>query len=73
MLLGEGEGFLKLLVDTQTGRIVGASAGGSHAADVLAPVATAIQLNATQEDLSTMFSAHPSLSELPFEAAREAD
>ncbi|MEJ2077127.1 MAG: NAD(P)/FAD-dependent oxidoreductase [Acidobacteriota bacterium] len=73
MLLGEREGFLKLLVDTKTGRIVGASAGGSHAADVLAPVATAIQLNATQEDLSTMFSAHPSLSELPFEAAREGD
>ncbi len=69
-LSGETTGFIKLIVHGETNRILGAGAVGSHAADVLAPVALGIQLKATLEDCSGLFAAHPSLAELPFLAAR---
>lgn len=40
--------------------------------DVLAPVALAIQVGATLDDLAAIFAAHPTLSELAFAAARAA-
>ena len=66
----ERAGFVKLIADADSNRILGAGAVGSHAADVLAPLALGIELKATLEDCRGLFAAHPSLSELPFLAAR---
>ncbi|NOX61031.1 MAG: NAD(P)/FAD-dependent oxidoreductase [Chloroflexi bacterium] len=71
-LLDEQDGFLTLCSDPDTDVILGAAAVGDHAADVLAPIALAIRLAATVDDLAAIFPAHPSLSELPFDAARFA-
>lgn len=68
--MGTGEGFVKLLSSPQTGIILGASAVGSHAADVLAPAAAAIQGQLTIDQLADIFPAYPTLSELIFCAAR---
>lgn len=70
LLMGTGEGFVKLLSSPQTGIILGASAVGSHAADVLAPAAAAIQGQLTIDQLADIFPAYPTLSELIFCAAR---
>ncbi|GAB4442072.1 MAG: NAD(P)/FAD-dependent oxidoreductase [Anaerolineae bacterium] len=67
----EGDGFAELAFDAGR-RITGAVAVGPHAADVLSPVAVAIQLYATLDDIAPIFVAHPTLSELVFAAARRA-
>lgn len=71
-LLPEERGFLLLAYEQSSGRLTGAAAAGSHAADVLAPVAVALQMDATLADLETIYPAHPTLSELAFVAIREA-
>lgn len=70
LLVGDDAGFITLVSDPETGRVLGGSAVSGHAADLLAPVALAIGLGATVSDLAAVFPAHPTLSELPFEAAR---
>jgi pyruvate/2-oxoglutarate dehydrogenase complex dihydrolipoamide dehydrogenase (E3) component len=70
-LLSEGEGFLQLYFDETGDRILGAAAVGPHAADVLSPVLMALKLGGRLEDLAALYAAYPSLSELPFSAARE--
>jgi dihydrolipoamide dehydrogenase len=71
-LLNEGDGFLQLYYD-QDGRVLGAVAVGAHAADVLSPAAVAIKLGGSLDDLAELYAAYPSLSELPFIAARAAN
>ncbi|WP_420631447.1 dihydrolipoyl dehydrogenase family protein [Candidatus Leptofilum sp.] len=68
-LLGETEGFVELAFDGER-KVVGGTAVGPHAGDVLAPVALAIQVGASLDDLASIFATHPTLSELPFAAAR---
>lgn len=70
-LLGETEGFIELAFDAAR-KVVGGTAVGPHAGDVLAPVALAIQVGATLDDLAAIFAAHPTVSELAFAAARAA-
>ncbi len=70
-LLSDREGFVELAYD-QAGNVTGGVAVGPHAGDVLAPVALAIQVGASLNDLSAIFAAHPTLSELAFSAARQA-
>ncbi len=70
VLLNETEGFVKLVADANDGTLLGASAVGAHAADVLAPVVLGIRLGARLEDLAALFAAHPCLGELVFAAAR---
>lgn len=64
------DGFVKLAVDTATDQVRGAVAVGDHAADVLAPLAVAIQAGMTATELATLYGAHPTISELAFIAAR---
>jgi pyruvate/2-oxoglutarate dehydrogenase complex dihydrolipoamide dehydrogenase (E3) component len=68
-LLPEPEGFVQLTYDRQR-RVVGGLAVGAHAADVLAPIALAIQLSARVDDLASLYGGHPTVSELAFMAAR---
>ncbi len=70
-LLSDREGFVELAYD-QAGNVTGGVAVGPHAGDVLAPVALAIQVGASLNDLAAIFAAHPTLSELAFSAARQA-
>lgn len=69
-LTPEANGFLCLTYSKDNHTVKGAFAFGSHAADLLSPVAVAIQQEATLADLAMIFPAHPTLSELVFVAAR---
>ena len=64
------DGFVKLGYDGENGRIVGGVAVGPHAADILAPVMVAIQVKLHIEEFGALYSAHPTMSELVFMAAR---
>ncbi len=63
------DGFIKLLADAKTDRVLGCQIIGPSAADLLQQVAIAMEFSSSAEDLAlTMFS-HPSLSEAVHEAA----
>ncbi|MEM7126064.1 MAG: NAD(P)/FAD-dependent oxidoreductase [Chloroflexota bacterium] len=68
-LATSAEGFLELAYD-EARIITGGLAIGPNACEILATVALAIQMNATLEDLASIYAARPTFSELVFEAAR---
>ena len=65
----ELEGFVRVAWNKER-RVVGGLAAGRDAAGVLAVIAVVIKLNGTIEDLVDMQGPHPTLSELPYIAAR---
>jgi len=70
---GAGEGMVKLIADAQDGKLLGAMIVGEDAATLIAEVATAIGSGITARQLATIVHAHPTLSEIVQEAARDLD
>lgn len=68
LTLGEEEGFVKVLAETQTKRIIGVHIMGPHASDLIHEAALAVEKKMTAEDLSSVIHAHPTLSEAFMEA-----
>jgi len=67
--LGQTDGKVKILADTQTDRILGVHIIGPRAGDLIAEAATAIEFGASSEDLARCSHAHPTLAEALKEAA----
>lgn len=70
--LGEDEGFVKVLADVATDRLLGVHVLGPRAGDLIAEAAAAIEFSASAEDLALTTHAHPSLAEALQEAALTA-
>ncbi|PTY05302.1 hypothetical protein DB346_01670 [Verrucomicrobia bacterium LW23] len=68
--LGELEGFVKLIADAQTNKLLGGMIVGHEASELIAQVGLALQFRATARDVADTIFAHPSLSEAIQEAAR---
>lgn len=66
---GDVEGFVKVLSHSTSGEILGVHILGHRAADLIAEAVTAIELNATAEDLAMICHPHPTFSEALKEAA----
>jgi dihydrolipoamide dehydrogenase len=66
---GESGGFVKLLADEATGRLLGAAAVGPHATDLIGEAAVAIRAELTVKELGATVHAHPTLAEVWMEAA----
>lgn len=71
--LGEPEGFVKVLSDSDTDALLGVHILGPHASDLIAEAALALELGATTEDLQGVIHTHPTLAEAVHEAALAAD
>ena len=67
--MGSTDGFVKILADTATDRILGAHIIGPDAGTLIAELATAMEFGASSEDVARICHAHPSLSEAVKEAA----
>ncbi len=67
--MGSTEGFVKILADSETDRILGAHIIGPDAGGLIAELATAMEFGASSEDVARTCHAHPSLSEAVKEAA----
>ncbi len=67
------EGFIKVLGDKKTDRILGVHILAAHASDILAEAVTAMEFHSSCEDLARAFHAHPTLSEALKEAAMATD
>jgi dihydrolipoamide dehydrogenase len=67
--MGERDGQVKIIADAKTDRILGAHILGPRASDLIAELATAMELSASAEDLARSVHAHPTLPEAVREAA----
>jgi len=67
--MGEKEGFVKLIADKKTDRLLGAHILGARASDMIAELVLALEFKASAEDIARTCHAHPTLSEGVKEAA----
>jgi dihydrolipoamide dehydrogenase len=71
--MGDTDGFVKILADKTTDRLLGAHIIGPDAGTLIAELTTAIEFGASAEDVARICHAHPTLSEAVKEAALAAD
>jgi pyruvate/2-oxoglutarate dehydrogenase complex dihydrolipoamide dehydrogenase (E3) component len=64
LVLGEPEGFVKLIVHAKSGEILGAAAVGPEAAELIHEIVVAMHFRATASDLASIPHYHPTLSEI---------
>jgi dihydrolipoamide dehydrogenase len=69
----EPEGFIKILADAASDRILGVHAIGSLASELIAEAVVAMEFGASSEDIARICHAHPSMSEVMREAALGVD
>jgi len=67
------DGFVKILADAQTDRVLGVHIIGSDAGNMLAEAALAMEFGAAAEDIARTCHAHPTLPEAVKEAALAVD
>lgn len=67
--MGETEGFVKVLADAETDRLLGVHIVGPRASDMIAEAVTAMVCQVTACAVGMQFHAHPTLSEALKEAA----
>ncbi|GAJ30112.1 dihydrolipoyl dehydrogenase [Acidomonas methanolica] len=67
--MGCTEGFVKILADRKTDRLLGAHILGPDAGALIAELVTALEFGASAEDVARVCHAHPTLSEAVKEAA----
>ena len=63
------EGFVKIIADAETDRILGASVIGPSAGDLCQQLVVAMEFGSSAEDVGMMVFSHPTLSEAVHEAA----
>lgn len=69
--MGEIAGFVKLIADAETDRLLGAHIIGPHAADLIHEAALAVRTGMTAAAVARAIHAHPTLSEGIMEAAED--
>lgn len=69
--MGAAAGLTKLLVEPQTGRLLGMGAVGRGAEHLVAEAVLAIEMGALADDIALSIHPHPTLSETLAEAARQ--
>ena len=67
--MGAPEGLTKIIVDSQTGRILGVGIVGRHTEGLISEGVLAIEMGALAEDMALSIHPHPTLSETEAEAA----
>ena len=71
--IDDSEGFVKILADAKTDKILGAHLIGPHAGELIAEIGVAMEFGASSEDIARTCHAHPTFSEAVKEAALSVD
>ncbi|MFR3372386.1 MAG: dihydrolipoyl dehydrogenase, partial [Clostridioides difficile] len=69
--IGHFQGFVKVIADKETDKIIGAAVVGPHATDLLTELSLAVHLGLTVEQVGDAIHPHPSLSEGLMEALHD--
>ena len=67
--IDETDGFVKILADATTDKVLGVHLIGPHAGELIAEMAIAMEFGASSEDIARTCHAHPTFSEAVKEAA----
>lgn len=70
---GATEGFVKIIADKKTDRIIGGHIVGAGASELLGEIVVAMEFGGSSEDLARSFHSHPTMSEVVREAALAVD
>ena len=68
-ILGETDGFVKIVSEKKYDEVIGVHIIGPHATELLAEACVAMQLETTADELGRTIHAHPTVSESVMEAA----
>ena len=71
--INEPEGFVKILAESKTDRVLGVHIIGPHAGEMIAEMSVAMEFGASSEDIARTCHAHPTFSEAIKEAALSVD
>ena len=71
--IDDTEGFVKILADEKTDKVLGAHLIGPHAGELIAEIGIAMEFGASSEDIARTCHAHPTFSEAVKEAALSVD
>lgn len=71
--MNETDGFVKILADKKTDKVLGCHIVGAEAGTLIAEVALAMEFSASAEDIARTCHAHPTLNEVVKEAALAVD
>jgi len=72
-VINETEGFVKILAEDKTDKVLGVHIVGPHAGDMIAEMVLAMEFGASSEDIARTCHAHPTYSEAIKEAALAVD
>ena len=67
--IDDTEGFVKILADEKTDKVLGAHLIGPHAGELIGEIGIAMEFGASSEDIARTCHAHPTFSEAVKEAA----
>ncbi len=70
---GATEGFVKIVTDKKTDRIIGGHIVGANSSEMLGEIIVAMEFGGSSEDLARSFHSHPTMSEVIREAALAVD
>jgi dihydrolipoamide dehydrogenase len=68
-IVGQHEGFVKIVSDAKYGEILGVHIIGANATELIAESVVALEMECTAEELANIVHAHPTLSEAVLDAA----
>jgi dihydrolipoamide dehydrogenase len=71
MAIGEAVGYIQLVADKATDKIIGANMMGPHVTDLIHEIAVAIRKGLTVDDIGDTIHAHPTIGEAVMEAAHD--
>ena len=71
--MDETEGFVKVMADTKTDKVLGVHIIGPRASDMIAEAVAVMEFGGSAEDIARTCHAHPTLSESLKEAAMAVD
>jgi dihydrolipoamide dehydrogenase len=73
IIIGEHEGFTKIIANSETDETLGIHVIGPHATDLIAEASLALTFEATPWEIAAATHAHPTLSEIMGETAMAVD
>ncbi len=71
LAIGEAQGYVQIVADSKTDKVLGANMMGPHVTDLIHEIAVAVRNNLTVKDIGDTIHAHPTIGEALMEAAHD--